>query len=318
MTSLVQSDLEPMLQAVRLAAQLCQEVQRHYLIENQKEGHEPVTIADYGSQAILARAISLAFPDDAIIAEESATQFLQAVTEAQRAQIVRLVGQVLGEPVTEADMIRWLDHGRNRNVPRTWVIDPIDGTIGFLALRSYAIAVGVLENGQVSAALMGCPGYGAGRIFYAVGGVCYAMPLEQGQAMQVFVSQRVPPETMRVVESYESSHADHPAMARTYVEAGLNVMETVRWDGQDKYAMVACGDAELYLRISPKPDYRAKIWDHAAGAALVLAAGGMVTDAKGVALDFSQGQTLPPGRVVVASNGRIHEQILHALARLGI
>ena len=49
------------------------------------------------------------------------------------------------------------------------------------------------------------------------------------------------------------------------------------------------GDAALFLRF-PAPTYREKIWDHAAGASIVLEAGGAITDAGGAPLDFSKGR----------------------------
>ena len=72
-------------------------------------------------------------------------------------------------------------------------------------------------------------------------------------------------------------------------------------DSQAKYAAVARGDAALYLRLpSPKsPDYREKIWDHAAGAIVVEEAGGRVTDLSGRSLDFGHGQRLEENRGVV-------------------
>lgn len=316
MKPLNHQDLEPIIEAVRLAAALCREVQDHFLVGNEKTDREPVTIADYGSQAIICRAIRQHFPADAIIAEERGDQFLSAVSTTQRETIEGLVSQVLGETVSEADMLSWLDHGRDKEAERTWVIDPIDGTIGFLAKRTYTIAIGVLEHGLAAAAVMGCPGYGDGKIFYAAQGKGYEIPLQGEGIKDVAVAAREG-DAVKVVESYESSHADHGSMKQVYLAAGWPDVEPIRLDGQDKYAMVGCGDADLYLRISPKPEYRAKIWDHVAGTVMVTAGGGTVTDESGMPLDFSQGYQLPPSRVVVASNGRIHAQVLDALKRLG-
>jgi hypothetical protein len=49
--------------------------------------------------------------------------------------------------------------------------------------------------------------------------------------------------------------------------------------------------------------YREKIWDHAAGVAIVEAAGGKCTDARGNALDFTQGITLALNEGVIVSGG---------------
>ena len=58
-----------------------------------------------------------------------------------------------------------------------------------------------------------------------------------------------------------------------------------------------------------------KVWDHAAGVALVQAAGGVVTGLRGEALDFSQGETLPNAGMVI-SNGRLHERVVAAVGRV--
>lgn len=305
-------DLQPIMKAVRQAASLCTEVQTNYLSRKEKTGREPVTIADYGSQAIICRAISLAFPDDAIIAEEHANQFIQVVPEHQREQIVALVSAILGETVTESDMQRWLDHGQGRSATRTWVIDPIDGTKGFLAKRRYSIAVGILEDKQPLSGVMGCPGYDGGRLFYVSEGKTFYEPLDGGNPQPVQVSTKTA--AIRIVESVESAHADHDQMADVYQRAGFGTPASVRIDGQDKYAVVAAGDADLYLRISPDPSYRHKIWDHAAGVAIVQAAGGKVTDGKGKPLDFSQGRLLPETEAILVTNGHIHERVLEALS----
>ncbi len=51
--------------------------------------------------------------------------------------------------------------------------------------------------------------------------------------------------------------------------------------------MIACGDADLYLRLPREAQPQHRAWDHAAGAALVQAAGGVVTDLDGSLLDFT-------------------------------
>src|SRR5271165_5168721 len=147
--------LLPVIDAVELAATLCRRVQPGHIPHSEKAGSEPVTIADYGSQAILCRAISLAYPDDAILAEEQTTNFLNGTPEVQRAHVVQLVSETLGLSVSEGDIAGWLDYGRDRTSVRRWTIDPIDGTKGFLALRRYTIAVGLIVNNQPVDAVMG-------------------------------------------------------------------------------------------------------------------------------------------------------------------
>jgi len=95
-------------------------------------------------------------------------------------------------------------------------------------------------------------------------------------------------------------------------ELGITA-EPRRLDSQAKYAIVARGEAQIYLRIPTKKGYEEKIWDHAAGCLCVQEAGGRVSDLDGRDLDFSQGRTLKANRGVVATNGKIHDQVLAAV-----
>ena len=313
--------MQALLAAVRDAAKLCRLVQANYLSAETKtagDHSEPVTIADYGSQAIICRALQQYYPDDAVVAEESGAQFLQFVAAEGRAQIRALLTQVLRQQVSEADLVDWLDFGAGRSAARTWVIDPIDGTKGFLAQRHYAIACGQLLNGQVSGGIVAAPGYndGDGALFYTREGAAFKASLAGGDGTRVTVSSRSKPEDIIAAQSFERAHASKSRMARARELAGLGHVRLLELDSMEKYALIACGDADLYMRLPrQKSRYAHKIWDHAAGVALVQAAGGVATDLDGSALDFSQGETLPnPGMIV--SNGARHERVVEAVGQV--
>ena len=313
--------MEAILSAVRDAAKLCRLVQERYLSAETKtagDHAEPVTIADYGSQAIICRALQQHYPDDAVVAEESSEQFTQLVSAEQRAQILALLTRVLREDVREADLLAWLDFGAGRAAARTWVIDPIDGTKGFLARRHYAIACGLLLEGQVAEGIVAAPGYddGKGALFYTRKGATFRAPLAAGDGRRVTVSSRSKPEDIIAAQSFERAHASKSRMARARELAGLGGARLLELDSMEKYALVACGDADLYMRLPREASrYAHKIWDHAAGVALVQAAGGTVTDLDGSPLDFSQGEALPnPGMII--SNGAQHGRVVAAVQRV--
>ncbi len=309
-------DLSPILSAARLAADLTRRVQQLHLGGSDKGGgHDPVTIADYGSQALLLRTISRAYPNDAVLAEESGEQFAALVAESQRQTIVRIVADVLGDPVTEADLITWLDWGRGRDAARTWIIDPVDGTKGFLAGRRYSIAIAPLEHGIPAAGVLASPGYGSGLLFYAQGGTGYIEPLSGGAARQTRVSQRTDPADWRIVESVERAHAHLERMHTVYTSLGSSLSNVESIDSQDKYAMIAAGDADLMLRLPRDQESNHKIWDHAAGYAIVTAAGGIVTDVDGTPLNFSRGTNLPNQGMIV-SNGSAHDRVVRVVQEI--
>ena len=327
------------MQAIRVAARdatrLCQLVQDRYLSASTKtvgDHAEPVTIADYGSQAIICRALQQRYPDDAVIAEESGGQFSQLVSGEKRAQVLQLLADVLGEAVSEAQLLAWLDFGAGKRARRTWVIDPIDGTKGFLARRHYAIACGLLIDGRVAEGIVAAPGYNAGppsvppasrgkddsagALFYTEGGRAYLAPLTGGAGRRVKVSARRDVAEFVAVQSCERAHASKSRMGRARELAGLGSARIIELDSMEKYALVACGAADLYMRL-PRPgsDYAHKIWDHAAGVALVQAAGGLATGLDGEELDFSRGETLPNAGMII-SNGPHHGRVVAAVGRV--
>jgi 3'(2'), 5'-bisphosphate nucleotidase len=313
--------MQAILAAVRAAAELCRLVQADYLSASTKaddDHNEPVTIADYGSQAIICRALQQHYPADAVVAEESGAQFSQLVPADQRTRIARLLSQVLHQAVSETDLIAWLDFGAGRKAARTWVIDPIDGTKGFLARRHYAIACGLLLEGQVAEGIVAAPGYndGEGALFYTRAGACYRAPLAGGDGSRVTISPRRDPADIIAAQSFERAHASKSRMARARELAGLGKVRVLELDSMEKYALVACGDADLYMRLPREGSrYAHKIWDHAAGVALVQAAGGAATDLDGGSLDFSQGETLPnPGMII--SNGAHHRRVVEAVEQV--
>ena len=320
--------------AARDAARLCQLVQDRYLSASTKtvgDHAEPVTIADYGSQAIICRALQQHYPDDAVIAEESGGQFSQLVSGEKRAQVLQLLADVLGEAVSEAQLLVWLDFGAGKRSRRTWVIDPIDGTKGFLARRHYAIACGLLIDGRVAEGIVAAPGYnagppsvpptgqgedGPGALFYTEGGRAYLAPLTGGAGRRVMVSARRDAAEFVAVQSCERAHASKSRMGRARELAGLGSARIIELDSMEKYALVACGAADLYMRL-PRPgsDYAHKVWDHAAGVALVQAAGGLATGLDGEELDFSRGETLPNAGMII-SNGQHHGRTVAAVRQV--
>lgn len=317
-----------MIEAVRQAMIFCREVQHNSLrsitkFVEEKNDTEPVTLADYGSQVILCRTLAEHFPDDAVIAEEGGQQFMQVTTPELRSELVSLLTTLFDRNVSPQDITRWLDHGLDQTASRTWFIDPIDGTKGFVNMRHYAVGVALIEASQPTISIIGAPGYGdgisgdddEGLIFYALAGKAYQLPFESGgEPKPISVSDRT--ENLRIVQSFEKKHASKGRMESVRAKAGMADATVYELDSMEKYALVANGDADAYLRLPNLEDSRPHLtWDHAPGVALVLAAGGKVTDVDGTPLDFSKGRTLP-NRGILVSNGHIHDRLVEATQAL--
>lgn len=316
-------------EAARLAGQLCLAVRSEMLGRSsrmEKAGREPVTIADFGAQAVILHHLAEHFPTDAVLAEERAADFERLADDAQRERVVHHVSVALGHTATAEEIAHWLDHGREHIGGRVWAVDPIDGTQGFLRGDQFAIAIALLVDGEPMVGALACPllPFGAGGAANARGVIALAVrgvgttlePLAGGPRRPLRVSDRVEASAARIVESVEVAHTDHDFSARVLAAAGVGG-QPVRMDSQAKYVAVADGRAEVYIRNSPGSDYHERIWDHAAGALIVEQAGGRVSDLDGKPLDFSQGARMRGNRGVLATNGPLHEALLEAVRRCG-
>ena len=309
--------------AVLKVMQLCEQVQAEMVSTDtiQKIDRSPVTVADFGSQALICKAISDAFPDDVIVAEEDAQALKENSTLLER--VTGYVNRFAKETVLTGTVCEWIDRGSGEVGQHFWTLDPIDGTKGFLRRDQYAIALAYIVDGIVQLGVLGCPNLSycldatdaeRGCLFVAARGEGTQLYTTTGDFLErVHVSG----ETHRFAESFESSHGDSDAHGK--IADALGITESpVRMDSQAKYGVVSRGEAALYIRLPnpASPDYRECIWDHAAGMIVVQEAGGTVTDANGAPLNFLTGKRMHENRGIVATNGKLHQHVLNALSNL--
>jgi 3'(2'), 5'-bisphosphate nucleotidase len=313
-------------EAVTQAAALCRAVQLEMTSVEalEKDDRSPVTIADLGSQALICHRLAERFPNDVIVAEEDAGDLRQPENNLQLAQVTQYVSRFqLG--TTPERVCAWIDRGNGRVAERFWTLDPIDGTKGFLRDDQYAIALALIEGGKVKIGVLACPVLPLdaddvesplGTVFIAVDGEgTVRLPLDgRGEPVPIHVAQEADTTRWRFVESVEAAHGN-AALQEAVARAVRISHPPLKMDSQVKYAAVARGEAVLYLRLpSPKyPDYREKIWDHAAGSLIVEQAGGKVTDMFGRPLDLASHERMRYNRGVVVSNGSLHADVIAAL-----
>ncbi len=317
------------IEAVTEAARLCAAVRAELIDVTtlEKRDKSPVTVADFGSQALVCRRLSDAFPHDVVIAEEDGGE-LQKAENAFLLELTTSYVQRWQPTATARDVCAWIGAGTHTLAERYWTLDPIDGTKGFLRNDQYAIALALVVDGEVKLGVLACPSLpwdmsdptgAVGVLFDAVAGEgAYISPLEGGEAVPIHVDVAVNGNSLRFVESVESAHGDQRCQQALARAIGLT-KRSLRMDSQAKYGAVARGDAVLYLRLpSPQsPDYREKIWDHAAGAIILKEAGGRVTDMHGEPLDFAVDFEMRTNRGVVASNDTLHTSMLRTLSQEG-
>jgi 3'(2'), 5'-bisphosphate nucleotidase len=316
-------ELATALAAVRRAMILCRAVQSTITPDVlEKEDRSPVTMADFASQAIICRALEAALPDDPVIGEEDAT----ALRTGENVEFLKRVVdelQVVGIEATNNAVCSWIDRGNaNEYSDRFWTLDPIDGTKGFLRGGQYAISLALIVEGRIDVAILGCPNLPTqagrettGSLFHAVRGEGSFVRGEGNNVdvVPVRVSGTTDSMAARLCESVESGHSVHGRSAEVAEKLGI-VESPVRLDSQTKYATVARGEADIYLRLPTRADYVERIWDHAGGVLLVEEAGGQVSDVTGKPLEWTHGAGLDSNSGVVVTNGQLHSAVLDALA----
>ena len=323
------TELAVAVEVVRAAARVCRAVRQRMVSPEtlQKKDRSPVTVADFASQAVVCAKLERALPGDPVVGEEDAAE----LRDPQQAGILKVVlEQVKPELGTanEDQVLGWIDRGgADARGNRYWTLDPIDGTKGFLRGGQYAVALALIEEGQVVLGVLGCPSLpgsqapgsqGSGVLMTAARGEGTRLLDLWGESMAGETAKVQPIDSTahaRFCESVESGHSDQDQSQQ--IARLLEITsDPIRIDSQCKYATVARGQASIYLRIPTSEDYREKIWDHAAGKLVVEEAGGLVTDVDGKPLDFAQGRTLAGNRGIIATCGGIHGKVVEAVGEV--
>lgn len=321
-----QKELQTAMAAVRAAAEVTQAVQKNLVTSDTlaKKDRSPVTVADFASQAVVTALLGRELNGVKLVGEESAGELRRPEQAALRTKVAEHVRAIFPD-ATQEQVLNWIDHGGwmpDGSTSRYWTLDPIDGTKGFLRGEQYAIALALIEDGRVVLGVLACPNLPqqdrkeVGTLMMAVRGKGARLLPLKGATMECVAMARVSPVDNAaqavICESVESGHTDQSSSAGIARALGTQA-QPLRMDSQAKYVAVARGDAAIYLRLPTSDTYREKIWDHAAGVICVEEAGGTVTDIHGQPLDFSQGKKLEHNRGVIATNGKIHEQVLEVV-----
>jgi histidinol-phosphatase len=182
-----------------------------------------------------------------------------------------------------------------------WYVDPIDGTHNFMrGVPLFGTLLAIEVGDELMAGVMSAPALG-GRWFARRGGGAWAvaaMGPDAGQPRRIDVSR---------VTALTDAHLLYGS-AREIVESGAApgfaalIADVWRDRGFGDfwgYALVAEGAAEAMIEVGPRS------WDLAAPLVIVEEAGGRLTDLEGR-------RTIHSG-TVLATNGRLHDEVLGRL-----
>jgi 3'(2'), 5'-bisphosphate nucleotidase len=284
----------------------------------------PATVADLAGQVAAIRALrSAEGPRCRIMAEESLDEVDRLGGDALVERVVRALqdaGLALSRDEVRDTLAAGVDAGGADG--ECWALDPLDGTKGYLRGGQFAIAVGLLRDGVPVAGAVAAPRLavrstdaGAGVVFLAAAG----QGAWQEELLVASGGARTPVrarpwsrgDAIRLGGSVERAHSASDALEAA--ASALGPVVPVRVDSQAKYALVARGDADAYVRRSPSPGYRECAWDHVAGALVAREAGCTVTDVHGRPMDFGGGRRLAASEGVLCAAPGLHGALLAAL-----
>ena len=213
-------------------------------------------------------------------------------------QVVDALAKATGIPVHGEEF-----GGAELDSPWVWVLDPIDGTFNYAAgLPMAAILLGLLHDGDPVAGLTWLPF--TGERYAAVSGG----PLtKSGVPQEPLATVELADSVIGVGTFNADSRGRFPGRYRLAVLEELSrVSSRLRMHGATGIDLAYVADGILGGAIS----FGHHVWDHAAGVALVRAAGGVVTNLAGE-------QWTPDSRSALAAAPGVHAQMLEMLDRVG-
>lgn len=232
---------------------------------------EPVTIADREASSIIVEGIAEEFPDDGILSEE------------------------------EID-----DIDRRISKRRVWIIDPIDGTAGFVNHDGdFAVQIGLAEDGIAILGVVLMPFHGI--LTYASQGSGSFSQNGTDEPKKSAVSDIMDFSSLGIAVS-----RNHPSSRMQQIVKHFGFKYSVRRGSVGlKVSLIASQAADVYIHPSP----RTKLWDTCAPQIILEEAGGRMTDLFGLPLTNNR-RDVNNRNGIVASNGVSHEAIIEHLKPL--
>ncbi|XP_024964166.1 putative PAP-specific phosphatase, mitochondrial isoform X2 [Cynara cardunculus var. scolymus] len=324
-------ELRAAVDAVERACCLCVDVKRSLFTSDgrilEKNDHTPVTIADFGVQALVSLELGKLFPSIPLVAEEDSAFLRSNNLVNSVVNVVTDKASSQDKALTQTDVLEAIDRGGKfgPNPATYWVLDPIDGTRGFLkgSEALYVVGLALVVEGHIVLGVMGCPNWRvdksnkstskiSGMIMVAhVGCGTWSKGISDLQNGMNWIKCLVDGYTLvhkgrfciSESQTWESLPLSSSFGSTTNVD-NVGVKEVLLLPtccgSLCKYLMVASGRASVFIQRA-RDDRVIK-----------------VTDWNGDQLDLAADEVerralFPPGGILV-SNNSLHKEILHIIA----
>jgi len=305
-----------------------------------KTDDTPVSLADFGAQALIVAAIHGAFPEDSILGEETADALRE--NTALLDQVWQLISdttlddneseKLLGRPQHKEEALKMIDLGGNTTESgkgRVWTIDPVDGTKTFLDGTQYAVVASLIVDGIDQLGVIALPklDLGSGRCSeddVATNGPGYILSGIRGHGVQlrqmgtgalcpaIPVRSLKPKTNMKglvYAENVAKAKTNFPERQKFATKLGAPWPAVNLYSSHVTYAALALGMVDYQIRAPHPTQSPSCVWDHAGAILILEEVGGKVTDLRGNPIDLSVGRRLKNNYGNVAAAESIHGKV---------
>ncbi|XP_073280462.1 putative 3'(2'),5'-bisphosphate nucleotidase, mitochondrial isoform X2 [Primulina huaijiensis] len=156
---------------VERACRLCVDVQKSLFSSDkrilEKMDQTPVTIADFGVQALVSLEMGRLFPSIPLVAEEDSAFLRENNLVGPIVEVVSGKSTLDEKELIPGDILKSIDRGGKGSYSfgpeqaTYWILDPIDGTRGFVKGGGalYVVGLALVFNGEIVLGVMGCPNW---------------------------------------------------------------------------------------------------------------------------------------------------------------
>ena len=236
--------IKPLIEIAHAAGNLIMEYYEGKIEVQIKEDDSPVTAADIAANEYIVSELKKLDKNIPIVAEESAN-----------------------DPAIA-------------NKPIFWLVDPIDGTKGYIKKTGeFTVNIGLIEDGEPTIGVVYVPAQG-NMYFTGEDGGAYKSYKKDGEIVTEQIAAKKPEGGLIVVasKSHRTPETDE------YIEK-LDVKEFISAASSLKFCLLAEGKADIYPRFGPTME-----WDTAAGHAVLKASGGRVENLEGEPFIYGKGE----------------------------
>jgi 3'(2'), 5'-bisphosphate nucleotidase len=272
---MLEKELEIAVALARAAGKTILEFYALEIIAEEKLGadnfSEPVTIADKTASRMIVAGLVEAFPEDGVLSEE------------------------------EDDFVEI-----RASRKRVWMIDPIDGTWGFIKKDGdFGVQIGLTVGSEVILGVVFLPVHNT--LYFAAKGAGAFMIQNEEAPQRLEVSGKTDFTEMLLASS--RNHRS-PKMHRIIEDFGFR-QEIQRGSVGVKIGLIAQQICDVYIHLSP----RTKFWDTCAPQIILEEAGGRMTDLFGSPLRYDL-HDVQNHNGIIATNGAAHDETVRHLKPL--